>query len=67
MRRLTPSPFSMEAVKETEQTANTEDGQGEHYALHSVCSLSPHSCFFYAYVFSSETVTDLCVSVTESI
>ncbi|XP_023208249.1 uncharacterized protein LOC111612187 [Xiphophorus maculatus] len=41
MRRLTPSPFSMEAVKETEQTANTEDGQGEHCALHSNQSETP--------------------------
>ncbi|XP_027855787.1 uncharacterized protein LOC114133864 isoform X2 [Xiphophorus couchianus] len=41
MRRLTPSPFSMEAVKETEQTANTQDGQGEHYALHSNQSETP--------------------------
>ncbi|KAM4724066.1 uncharacterized protein FYW61_014643 isoform 1-T1 [Anableps anableps] len=30
LRRLTPSPFSMEALEETEQT---KDYQGEHYAL----------------------------------
>ncbi|XP_054893946.1 uncharacterized protein LOC129365073 [Poeciliopsis prolifica] len=41
LRRLTPSPFSMEAVEETEQTANTEDDQGEHYALNSNQSETP--------------------------
>ncbi|XP_016527466.1 uncharacterized protein LOC103138730 isoform X2 [Poecilia formosa] len=31
LRRLTPSPFPMEAVEETEQTADAEDDQGEHH------------------------------------
>ncbi|XP_036006897.1 uncharacterized protein LOC105916829 isoform X2 [Fundulus heteroclitus] len=61
LRRLIPSPFSMETLQETEQTANAEDCQEGHLALNSNQPETQQD------ILSSENQSSLSVSSVSSV